>query len=316
MTTPAEPPPARTHRPAGTTLAVSSPAKINWYLRVLGRRPDGYHDIDTVMQTLDWEDRLSFEPIAAARCELNGFPDDIAAETNMIARAWEVLSGFHHGCLPGVRVSAVKNLPRGGGLGGGSSNAAVTLTSLDSLFGLSTPTVNLEHMAAELGSDVPFFLSGGCARAGGRGEFVSPIEGALHEFHLVLVTPLESMPTAMAYRELARSRGRNLPETSSPDAVIAALLSGDVEGLGAAIVNDFEPVAAAFPWYRNASQALLSAGCVRAFLCGSGSTVAGLIPKGRNARQVATDVYAYCLMPVHTTIATSRPSGRVSRNIA
>ena len=147
-----------------------APAKLNLGLRILGRRPDGYHDIVSVLQTVDLCDRMVFTPAppgeTLVHCDNPDVPD---GPENLVYRAVEILrraTGAGHG----VRVDLNKRIPTGAGLGGGSSNAATALRALDRLWGLDLRPERLAALAAELGSDVPFFLTGGTAVVTGRGE--------------------------------------------------------------------------------------------------------------------------------------------------
>ena len=189
------------------TWTALAPAKINRELRVGRIRPDGYHEVRSRMVSIDLADRLSAEPGEG----LEFFCDDPAVPTgaeNLVVRAAQFLAE-DAGITPRARLTLEKRVPMGGGLGGGSSDAAVALLLLDRLWNLETPVERLRSIAARLGSDVPFFLTGGEADVSGRGEIVTPVEDG-PEADLLLLVPPFSIPTADVYR-LYAGRG-TLPE--------------------------------------------------------------------------------------------------------
>jgi 4-diphosphocytidyl-2-C-methyl-D-erythritol kinase len=164
------------------------PAKINWTLEVLGRRPDGFHNVKTILQTIDLCDSLEMETAADLTLETTaeGLPPP---EENLTMRAARLLREST-GCSGGARMHLTKTIPVAAGLGGGSSDAAAALRGLDRLWGLALPHERLLELAAELGSDVPFFLQGGTALAEARGERITPLPDAGRTAILVVVPPL------------------------------------------------------------------------------------------------------------------------------
>jgi len=169
-------------------MQVKSYAKINWSLRIVRKRDDGYHDIDTIFQTISLHDTLSFERADrfTLTCSDRTIPVD---ERNLVAKAARALG------VDGVAIHIEKRIPAGGGLGGGSSNAAVTLMTLSKMFGIDAP---LDRIALELGSDVPFFLIGGRAHGTGRGEILTPLPD-VDPVPLLLVMPRERVSTREAF---------------------------------------------------------------------------------------------------------------------
>jgi len=161
-----------------TTLTVVSPAKLNLFLHITGRRPNGYHTIQTAFQLLDWGDTMQFTPNISGEISLSirdlGIPDD----ENLIMRAARLLkeSSAPRDINAGVDIKVDKVIPAGGGLGGGSSNAATTLLVLNHLWGLGLEKAELLSMAAKLGADVPVFVGGHSAWAEGIGEILTPLE--------------------------------------------------------------------------------------------------------------------------------------------
>lgn len=226
-------------------MDVLSYAKINWSLRVVGKRADGYHDLETIFQTISLHDTLTFAPAErfTLTCSDPSIPTD---HTNLVARAARALG------VDRVAIHIEKRIPAGGGLGGGSSNAAATLVALSKMFGIrAQDTVPLERIALELGSDVPFFLVGGRAYATGRGEVLTPLPD-LGPLPLLLVLPEERVMTAEAFQIVRPSSGAT---------------------------NDFEePVFERLPKLREYKQRIVDAGATFAAMSGSGSTIFGVFP--------------------------------------
>ncbi len=181
-------------------LTLSAPAKINLVLEVLRRRPDGYHEIRSVLHTLDLADTLVIRSgppgvhLTRDRADLSTGPD------NLVLRAATVLAEALH-VRPAVSLHLVKRVPVAAGLGGGSSDAAATLLGLCRFWRKRPDPKHLTALAAGLGSDVPFFLSGGCAEVRGRGERVHPWP-AVPGLWVILVNPGIAVPTADVYRKL------------------------------------------------------------------------------------------------------------------
>ncbi|GBC76376.1 4-diphosphocytidyl-2-C-methyl-D-erythritol kinase [bacterium HR07] len=177
-------------------------AKINLGLRVLGRRPDGYHEIETFFQSVDLHDTLTLEFIERPEIQLEvvspwALPP---GRENLVYRAAELVLA-HAGLRAGVRILLKKRIPVGAGLGGGSSDAAATLVGLRELFQLRLSDTELHRLALNLGSDVPYFLMGGLCRGRGRGEILEKIPSLLCGHSFVLVKPSCSLSTEAVYRE-------------------------------------------------------------------------------------------------------------------
>jgi 4-diphosphocytidyl-2-C-methyl-D-erythritol kinase len=255
-------------------LTLPSFAKINLTLRVRGRRADGYHEIETVLQSVTLRDRLTFRALDSEDLELAcDAPDVPADETNLVHRAAVALRERFR-VRRGARVGIEKRVPAGGGLGGGSSNAAVSLIALARLWGIEADARELGEIAASLGSDVPFFLSGGTALGTGRGERIKSLPDAPRA-HLLVVSPAVKVSTAEAYKLL------NAPALTKGEAAVNFYVSregADFSGpLREALVNDFEPaVFRRFPEIERARDALNQAGAQAALLSGSGSSVFGV----------------------------------------
>jgi 4-diphosphocytidyl-2-C-methyl-D-erythritol kinase len=233
-------------------MQVRSFAKINWSLRVTGKRGDGFHDLETIFQTISLHDTLTFTTSdrLTLTCDDPSIPTD---ETNLVLRAARALGA------PPVAIHLEKRIPAGGGLGGGSSNAAATLMALSAHFGIEAP---LAELALSLGSDVPFFLVGGTAYATGRGEVLTPLPPAAG-LPLLLLMPDERVLTKEAFAGLKRF---------SPPLGLERAGRLDPDDL----INDFEvSVFAVLPRLATLKQRLVDAGAVWAAMSGSGSTIAG-----------------------------------------
>lgn len=229
-------------------LSVRSFAKINWSLRITGRRGDGFHDLETVFQTISLHDELTFRPAErfSLSCDDPSIPTD---DTNLVLRAARAVTA------PPVAIELRKRIPAGGGLGGGSSNAAATLLALGG------DRDDLPEIALSLGSDVPFFLVGGTAYATGRGERLTPLP-PMYGIPLLLVLPDERVLTKEAFARITRY---------SPATGIDAYTKGFE-----AFTNDFEePVFAMLPRLRALKSRLYESGATFAAMSGSGSTLFG-----------------------------------------
>lgn len=258
-----------------TTITRTAPAKVNLCLRVVGRRADGYHLLDSIFAAVDLHDRLTIS-VARTRgatnvtvtCDYAGVPND---ETNLASRAARVLLERCN-IAADVRITIEKCIPPGAGLGGGSSNAATVLTALHDLLDLRVAENDLAALALSLGADVPFFLVGGCARVRGIGERIDPIPGwPGHE--LVVALPPVAVSTAWAFRSYG---GGYTPNPAEP-----ALMSASERIEPAHMRNDLEPVVRdAYPEIAATSRGLLTAGATATVMSGSGAAVVGLCPSG------------------------------------
>lgn len=256
------------------TLTLPSFAKINWALHVLGRRPDNYHELRTIFQTVTLHDRLHLTPSEDGRieirCDAPSIPID---ESNLIYAAASALRE-RYGKRQGVRVSLEKRIPAGGGLGGGSSNAAVTLLGLAHLWRIETTKSELAELGASLGADVPFFFTGGTAEGTGLGTQISPLAD-VDEKHLLIVTPGVKVLTAEAYKALSapaltKANGDIMLSISRADAQFPGLLPYNLH-------NDFERVVLRLePEIERAKKALALAGALATLLSGSGASVFGI----------------------------------------
>lgn len=256
-----------------TFRRVPAYAKINLSLRVLGKREDGYHELDTYFLQVDWCDELTFKrtelPGMELTCNWEKLPTD---HTNLCRRAYDLITQ-KFAQKPGVSLHLEKHIPMGAGLGGGSSDAAVTLAVLNELFEAGFSDAELMQMAGKLGADVPFFLLGGFCHGSGRGEILTPISN-LPELYALIVTPGIALPTATVYQNL------KIGLTRRAKCTIFAGLNHDVKKfyeLYPGGQNDLEPVV--FEKYlllRRVKRTLLEQGAWGASMTGSGSAVFGL----------------------------------------
>lgn len=268
--------------PSGFSLP--SFAKINLVLRIFGRRDDGFHELFTVFQTVSLHDTLSFQESGEIllTCDDPHVPTD---GRNLIVRAAEALRR-QFGRTEGARIHLEKRIPSPGGLGGGSSNAAVTLIGLTRLWNLEVSRETLHSISAGLGSDVPFFLHGGTAIGTGRGENIEELPD-IEEKHLLIVTPNVSVSTGEAYEALGRG---NL--TKADAETILTVCRNEAKSLDlrhSALTNDFsQSVFASYPEIKRVKETLLSLGAANAALSGSGASVFAVFDK-QETRQTAHD---------------------------
>jgi len=249
----------------GGALEVFAPAKLNLFLEVLGRRDDGYHEIESLMVTVDLFDTLTFADDPSGKVDLRC--DDPSLPTgpeNLVIRAAERLRSAT-GCDRGARITLSKSIPTQAGLAGGSSDAAATLAGLDRLWDLRTPPGRLDELAAAIGSDVAFFRHAPCAVCRGRGEVVEPRDLPT-TLHFVLVCPPIGSSTAEVYRNTIPP-GRPRPI----GAILDALGAGDVPALGRELFNRLQPVAESLT---------APLGAVRDALAGLGPSLDGHLMSG------------------------------------
>ncbi len=298
-------------------LRLEARAKINWTLDILGRREDGYHLMDMLMQSVALADRITLAENDTL-CLLQGAgtsatavsKQDAAAEPvpfderNLAYRAAVALQDAT-GCRKGATITLEKNIPSGAGMGGGSADAAAVLYGLNRLWGLSLSQKELLSIGLRLGADVPFMLTGGLARVGGIGENITPLTPA-PRIWLVLTQPCDGLST----KEIFTAYDAPSPELPIrrplTEAAQRALLSYDLPTLGAAMNNVLEGISAAKrPDIAKAGKQLEAAGAIRGMMTGSGSVVYGIYPDETAAKQAQIKLTAEghgCIL-THTTDA-------------
>jgi 4-diphosphocytidyl-2-C-methyl-D-erythritol kinase len=268
-----------------TGLGLRCPAKINLWLKVLGRRRDGYHEIESLLHTVDLTDTLWLEPRQkhiTIRCSVR----ELENSDNLVWRAAKLLRReTKQG--EGVHVVLRKRIPIAAGLGGGSSNAAASLCGLNKLWSLGLERRQLETYASRLGSDVPFFVRGGCALARGRGEVLTPLP-RLSTAWVVIVNPLFPLSAGQVYRWLPTG----LTTQRTPDTIARRIFeAGDLEEIAGRCVNDLEQgLFPRYPLLEVLKQELVNGGALGASLSGSGPSVFGLFWTREAAQQAARSV--------------------------
>lgn len=264
------------------SFTLPSFAKINLDLRVIGKRDDGYHELFTVFQTVSLCDEISF--VASNALEMTCSDPLIPIDNhNLIIQAANILRQ-RFGVSSGVKIHLEKRIPAPGGLGGGSSNAAVALIGLKRLWDLELNSEEMVEIAATLGSDVPFFLYGGTAMGFGRGTVVEPIKDVIEDF-LLIVTPNVYISTGDAFKKL------NAASLTTEDAerILFNCRFNDktIDLRHTALKNDFEPIVfAGHPQITLVKETLLDLGAVNVLLSGSGASVFAVFDK-EETRQTA-----------------------------
>ncbi|MBD0373029.1 MAG: 4-(cytidine 5'-diphospho)-2-C-methyl-D-erythritol kinase [Pyrinomonadaceae bacterium] len=249
-------------------------AKINWRLHVLGRRADGFHELRTIFQTVTLQDRLIFAQSEteslALTCDDASIPVD---ERNLVLRAARALREKYE-VRAGARVHLEKRIPAEAGLGGGSSDAAITLLGLAHLWRIKTNREALAEIGASLGADVPFFLTGGTALGTGLGTEIEPLADVRAE-RLLIVKPRAKVSTAEAYKALKRPA-----LTKEMSDIILSISRAEArlqDSLHEVLHNDFEPaIYALYPEIAHARARLIEQGASGALLAGSGASVFGI----------------------------------------
>ncbi|MBM3317616.1 MAG: 4-(cytidine 5'-diphospho)-2-C-methyl-D-erythritol kinase, partial [Candidatus Eisenbacteria bacterium] len=214
-------------------------AKFNVYLAVLGRRADGYHELDTLLQALSLADTLTFTATEGTRIEVSCDDPRVPADgDNLVGRALALLRE-RHGVRRGMRVQIAKRIPPQAGLGGGSGNAACALAAANLIWRLDLPEEALERLAAEIGSDAAFFIRGGAQRGRGRGERLAPTE-ALPDSRWIVVKPPWGLETGLVYRGL---RAVLTPPQERIRMVLEQVAKRDPASVARSMFNDLESAA-------------------------------------------------------------------------
>lgn len=289
--------------------SVSLPAfaKINLDLRILGTRADGYHDLKTVFQALALFDNVT---VSARRGPLTVTCDEPDIPTDQRNLAWKAASLLHRvatgkqAAPRDVLIDLRKRIPSEAGLGGGSSNAAMTLLALNKLWKLDLDLASLVRIGARLGADVPFFLNGGTALGLGRGDDIYPLAD-MPSVHVVILRPGFGVATAHAYTwldEETRRVPKEPPRRPIPPGWPA---------WSANLRNDLEvPVIRHHPAIGRIRQSLLDAGATFAAMSGSGSAVFGLFERAEAARRTANDLARPGWLSLHTRTLNRREYAR------
>jgi 4-diphosphocytidyl-2-C-methyl-D-erythritol kinase len=265
-------------------LKLRAPAKINLGLEVIRRRGDGYHDINTIFAAVDLHDTISLRSRvdSAIHCRVEGNDSLASDQNNLCVRAAEALRRAT-GCGGGLDILLRKRIPMGAGLGGGSSDAAAVLKGATTIWEINLGDMILHELAADLGSDIPFFLGGPLAVAGSRGEELRRLEMNLPHV-ILLVNPGFHVATPWAYGAINRTSER--PPSDLTNILQRGLDDPDL--LTGELANDFEPaVFAEHPVLRMLKERLYGAGAFFALMSGSGSTMFGLFHRTDDALRAA-----------------------------
>ena len=278
-----------------TTFTARAPAKVNAQLAVGPLRPDGYHELRTVYLAVSLFDTVTVGPGEGLSVAVTGLDAGIVPtdSRNLVWRAADLLAA-HAGVRADAAIAIAKSIPVAAGLAGGSADAAAALVALDALWGTRAARADLDLLAAQLGSDVPFSLLGGVALGVGRGEQLSPVL-ARTPWHWVLGIAGDGLSTSAVYAELDRLRAAGTVPGGSPlppaDPVIAALRNGPPAALAGALSNDLQaPALALRPELGRALRAATAAGALAALVSGSGPTVAALAQDEEAAIRLAAEL--------------------------
>jgi len=284
-------------------LTIKTPAKINWFLHVLGLRDDGYHEIRSLMQKITLYDVLKFTPSDDLVLE-TGMP--VPVEQNLVYKAALLLKDTY-GIDKGARIVLDKNIPIGAGLGGGSSDAAAALSGLAELWSLDIAVEGLCKLAERLGSDVPFFLYGPLSFAQGRGEKLTP-RPATASAALLLVKPSFPVSTAWVYKEFRRQKAEFLELTKSRGKVdnieflISSIENAKFGEAAETVSNDLESVTVkSFPVIAEIKKKMTDGGALFSLMSGSGPAVFGVFSSLEEAA-VASGAFKDCWTAVVQTI--------------
>jgi 4-diphosphocytidyl-2-C-methyl-D-erythritol kinase len=299
------------------TLTLPSFAKINWVLEILGKRSDGYHELRTLLQTISLADELSFTASSQGIEIVSSDRDLPCDETNLAHRAAKLLGDFT-GIDRGVRITINKRIPVAGGLGGGSSNAAVTLLALQKLWNVELATRDLLTIGAKLGADVPFFFMGGTCLGIGRGDEVYPLEDCAAPF-LLLVNAGTPLPTAQVYADLPAELTNPIATAKMPLSLEAAYantrsrhpVSGQASDQASESMrpgcfrlhNDLEISAfARYPMIGEIKKRLEDMGARGVLMSGSGSTVFAIFDSDEARECALSDLggTGWWCAPAHT----------------
>ena len=292
-------------------VVVRAPAKVNLGLWVGPRRDDGFHELATVFHAVDLIDEVTVTPAQDWACVVRGRGADLVptGDDNLAIRAGRAAVAAA-GVAGACRIEIDKQIPVAGGMAGGSADAAAALAGVDVALGLGLDKEELLALAAELGSDIPFSVTGGTALGRGRGDRIAPVL-ARGSYHWVFALHHDGLSTPRVYAECDRLRdaaGEHVPDPEPSARLMSALRTGDPQALGAALHNDLQPAAISLlPRIRRTLDAGLAQGALGGVVSGSGPTVAFLTADRKSALDLmvalsadgaADDVVSAC-GPVH-----------------
>ena len=268
------------------TISLKAPAKINLFLEILGKRDDGYHEIETIMQEIDLADNLQFEEIQEGvklECNDKSIPLN---QDNLVCKAANLILK-ECGIKKGVSINLEKKIPVGAGLGGGSSDAATTLKALNSLWGVGLNDGELMELAAKLGSDIPFFIKGKTSICSGRGEKISPVE-VRNKMNFLILFPRVHISTETIYKNLKIDLTKKRKDVSF---FLDALKYSESVGIGKLLFNRLEEVIfATYPDLLQVKHSLEFFDFCGLSISGSGSAFFGLCKDRHQAEAIKSTV--------------------------
>jgi 4-diphosphocytidyl-2-C-methyl-D-erythritol kinase len=268
-----------------------APAKINLMLDVLHKRPDGYHEVEMVMTMVDLSDRLEMVELPRDTIIISSQAGYIPLDEKNLAFQAARLIKDRYDVKDGVHIHLDKKIPVAAGLAGGSSDAAATLRGLNRLWGLGIPTDELQLLGAELGSDVPFCVTGGTALATGRGEKLTPIPNP-PQMWVILAKPPINVSTAEIY---TRFKSNQITKHPSAAAMIEAIQSGNFYDVCGQLGNVLEDVTLKLhPQVQQLKEAMMNLGAEGTLMSGSGPTVFGLVSKESKVPRIYNGLRGFC----------------------
>jgi 4-diphosphocytidyl-2-C-methyl-D-erythritol kinase len=281
------------------SLRLRAAGKINLFLEILGVRPDGYHDLYMVLQSIDLSDFVTLKPAKtiSIHCSHPLVPND---ERNLAWKAATLIQKVS-GISQGVEIWIDKRIPVASGLAGGSTDAAAVLVGLNQLWELGLTQVQLRTLAGQLGSDIPFCVAGGTALGLGRGDELTAL-ALPNPLHLVLAKPVDlQISTAWAYRTYREKYlPQRLADRANAQEMLTALSVGDAQQIAAALHNDLEaPIMPAHPEVAALCERLMANGAIGAMMSGSGSAVFGLAPSRAEAEVLFARMQGDALIETH-----------------
>ena len=284
-----------------TTMKLRAHGKINWTLDIKGKRPDGYHEVEMLMQSIGLWDEIVLTPCSQGIYLKSNSSEMPLDETNLAAKAAKLLMD-RFDIASGIQIEIQKNIPIVAGLAGGSADAAAVLTGLNVLWNLALSLADLSKLGAKLGADVPFCMIGGTAVARGIGDKLQPLS-ALKDIWLVLVKPPYGMSTAAAYQGFRLEAVKVNPDW---ERAYEVLQTGDFQGLQPSLGNVLESVTEArYPEIGTIKKTLIREGAAAALMTGSGPTVFGVFSDVEEAKKAAENLktqYAQVFtVPTHHT---------------
>jgi 4-diphosphocytidyl-2-C-methyl-D-erythritol kinase len=276
-----------------TRLVLEAPAKINLFLEITGRLPNGYHSLDSVMQAVDLSDLVVVSKAGGSEIRVSCSREDVPlGRGNLAHRAAEAFFAAAGLSAPGLHIHIDKRIPSEAGLGGGSSDAAAVLVGLNALFETGLPPECLCDLGLSVGADVPFLVRGGCARAQGVGEKLTPLSPGLPPCWLAIAKPGEGVSTVKAYA--AYDNQKEIIQKQS-DEIRESIAECDLDKAAGRLYNRFEQLLA-LPDLERIKTLMRECGALGAALTGSGSAVYGIFPKraAAEACHAALEEHQFC----------------------